>query len=374
VMKAYEQLIPVGEHVSYFVYLAVDPSTIDVNVHPTKTEIKFDNEVGIWQVLSAAVREAIGKFSSVPMIDFDVEGKPDIPVFGTVDIKDVKVPQVSHNGYNPFNTEGSKKRNTRDWGKLYGEIMDIAFDGNKHDKFPERNVDDMNDDIANGDSADSQVVNVSTPHINDMFADRQNGEPANDTTIQSIADNGMALFQYRGRFIVFPSDEGIMFVDQHRAHVRVLFDDYIKRISNRNGVGQGVLFPEIVQFSKQEKIVVDNIMDDLSYIGFELTDLGGGAYSVNCIPTGIEGLNSVDMLHRLVAVSAENTGNVRQTVEQRIALTMAKAAAIVRGQVLTKQEMYDLLKNLFHSTAPMRTPDGKLICKVIDHNAIEKMF
>ena len=127
VMKAYENLIPTGEHVSYFIYFAVDASAIDVNVHPTKTEIKFDNEQPIWQVLSAAVRETIGQFCNVPMIDFDVEGKPDIPVMGaTTSIP--HQPKLSPSTYNPFkngNTPSYSRSNG--WEKLYNKYSTLGM-------------------------------------------------------------------------------------------------------------------------------------------------------------------------------------------------------------------------------------------------------
>lgn len=351
VMKAYEQLIPVGEHVSYFIYMSVDPSTIDVNVHPTKTEIKFDNEQEIWQVLSAAVREAIGKFSAAPSIDFDVEGRPDIPAFIPAETRNTPsatMPSTPKTPYNPFNTGGaSYQRKDMEWEKLYGKVSQTGT-------------------ILSPDSQDATASR-------DLFQDLESHQDNESATAWQY-DSSLPHFQYNAKYIVFPSPNGVMIVNQHRAHVRVLYERFLKRIKSRKIASQGVLFPDIVQFSKAEKTVIDEIIDDLAFIGFDLTDLGGGAYSVNGVPSEIQGLNPVDLLHKLVASAMEKTGGVIEQMEENIALAMAKCSAIVYGQILTEQEINELLTSLFRSSSPQFTPDGKTIFALLDDMVINKLF
>lgn len=331
VMHAYEDLIPVGEHVSYFIYLSVEPSTIDVNVHPTKTEIKFDNEQPIWQVLTATVREALGKYSNVPTIDFDTQDKPDIPVPGLLtDIP--QPPKAVSTDYNPFRSSSSNRQpNVEGWESLY--VDNIV----KQKEPLQQTLWNENPQVEKPD--------LSTPH-----------------------------FQYKGRYIVKPTPSGIMLIDQHRAHVRVLFEQYMENLFQQQGVSQGTLFPEIAQFTKQETLTLEDIQADLESIGFELTNLGGGSYSITGVPSGIEGVNPIKLLHDLVASAMETGSSVKETVHKAIALTMARAAAIVYGQVLSDEEIKLLLERLFDLSTPKFTPDGMVVYVVVDNTTIDKQF
>ena len=330
VSHSYEELIPVGEHVSYFIYMSVDPASIDVNVHPTKTEIKFDNEQAIWQVLSAAVREALGKYSNVPTIDFDTEDKPDIPVMGAN--PEYLQPRPIQTDYNPFKSSSyTPTYKHEDWESLYAGI--------------ERKE--------------------TMPAQQTLWQNQENEE---------IPDLSMPHFQYKGKYIVMPTSAGIMMVDQHRAHIRVLYEQYMENLFQQKGVSQGALFPEIVQFSKQEALTLDDILPDLEYIGFELTNLGGGSYSINGVPSGIEGVNPVRLLHDLVYAAIDTGSSVKDKIHKAISLTMAKAAAIVYGQVLSEDEINVLLEQLFAIPSPRFTPDGQLVFSVFEHSMIEKQF
>ena len=188
-----------------------------------------------------------------------------------------------------------------------------------------------------------------------------------------VVDVNVPHFQYKGRFIVLPVPDGIMLVDQRRAHICVLYEQYMENLFQQQGVSQGMLFPEVVQFTKQESLMLDDIMPDLEYIGFELTNLGGGSYSLTGIPSGIDGVNPVGLLHDLI-YSAVETGSVKDRLHKAIALTMARAVAFVYGQVLSDDEIHILLQQLFMLPANKYTPDGKLVYAVIPHAETEKLF
>ncbi len=355
VMEAYERLIPVGEQISYFVYFEVNPANIDVNIHPTKTEIKFENEQAIWQILSAAVKETLGKFNAVPSIDFDSVDMPDIPVFDQG--RSVTPPQLHYSAdFNPFKSSSgggqSYSRANTDWEKLYAGLAK-----------PSR----MND-------TQEQTVfdNPEMSAESEEHADLQGGTlpSGNDPA----ATSGVQYLQFKGRFILTSVKSGLMIIDQHRAHVRVLFDRYIEQIRHRQGASQGVLFPEIIQFPASEAAVLESIQDDLSAIGFELTSLGGGSYAINGVPAGIEGLDPVKLVRSMVHTAMEKGNDVKEEVQTRLALTLARAAAIVYGQVLTTDEMSNLIGQLFVSPSPNYTPDGRLVLSTIKEEDIEKMF
>lgn len=362
VMKAYENLIPVGEHVSYFIYFAVDASSIDVNVHPTKTEIKFDNEQPIWQVLSAAVRETIGQFCNVPLIDFDVEGKPDIPAIGA-NTSIPHQPKLAPSSYNPFKTEGSRSYSQSvGWEKLFDKYSNpVSREGdegltsiqmNPSEKIPGEG------EVPEGDNLQGSIWNA--------VMGRDGVAAPFDVTVQK--------FQYKGRYIVLPSANGIMVVNQHRAHVRVLFDQNMQCINSGNRPSQKELFPIVVQFEKADCIVLENLMEDICSLGFDLSNLGGGAYSVNGIPAGLEGIDISTLLHDMVVSAKEMTNDIRREAQEALALTMAENAAIVYGQVLSSMEMERLLRDLFATKIPARTPDGKLVYTILDDKMLNDLF
>ena len=352
VMHAYEGMIPAGEHVSYFIYFTVQPSAIDVNVHPTKTEIKFDNEQAIWQVLSASVKEAVGKFCSVPLIDFDVEGRPDIPAMGSLQMMPQQPKPVS-TSYNPFETRGSKP--VSGWENLYAPA-------GKDDDFSLEQL------IPSGLDTDTQDTDTQGATLNIWSDDEL------EVKSKTFAD-AMPKFQYKGRYIIYPDADGLIAVDQHRAHIRILFEQNMQCLSNHPRPTQKQLFPEIIQFSRAEQVVLDEALDDLLALGFELTSLGGGSYSVGGIPLDLQGMNIEKLLHEIVASLNLHPGAVSSTESwQTISLIMAKAAAIVYGQVLSDTEMEQLLNDLFATSAPARTPDGKVIYAIIDYRQIDKLF
>ena len=347
VMDAYEQLVPMGEQVSYFLYFDVDPANIDVNIHPTKTEIKFENEQAIWQILSAAIKESLGKFNAVPSIDFDTEGMPDIPAFENSPYSGLQMPKTTYNPeYNPFNTSPSSysRQETKGWDKLYEGLethSSSAF------SYPEEEScwDEQSEPTLYKQSEEAPSVETASRH-----------------------------YQYKGRFIMTSVKSGLMVIDQRRAHICVLYDRYLAQIASRQGATQGVLFPDIVQFSASEIPVLQSIMEDLSFLGFELTDLGGGDYSINGIPSGIEGLRPAELVQNMVHTAMEKGCKVKEEVQGLLALSLAKAAAIVHGQVLSNEEMNSLVDGLLTSTSPNYTPDGKTALVVIQEDELEKMF
>ena len=347
VMDAYEQLVPMGEQVSYFLYFDVDPANIDVNIHPTKTEIKFENEQAIWQILSAAIKESLGKFNAVPSIDFDTEGMPDIPAFENSPYSGLQMPKTTYNPeYNPFNTSPSSysRQETKGWDKLYEGLethSSSAF------SYPEEEScwDEQSEPTLYKQSEEAPSVETASRH-----------------------------YQYKGRFIMTSVKSGLMVIDQRRAHICVLYDRYLAQIASRQGAAQGVLFPDIVQFSASEIPVLQSIMEDLSFLGFELTDLGGGDYSINGIPSDIEGLRPAELVQNMVHTAMEKGCKVKEEVQGLLALSLAKAAAIVHGQVLSNEEMNSLVDGLLTSTSPNYTPDGKTALVVIQEDELEKMF
>ena len=353
VMQAYEQLIPAGDQPSYFIYFTLDPATIDVNIHPTKTEIKFENEQPIWQILVAATREALAKSSAIPTIDFDQEGTIDIPVYNPPAKKagteaapaSYSAPAVEVNpGYDPFASSSGAKRPEFDWSKLY-----------------------------QGFEEDRGAVRIASKAFVEAPAEESPDEAAlNPEALGAEALN--VCYQYKGRYVVTSLKSGLAVIDQYRAHVRVLFDQYLASIRQRQGVSQQVLFPEIIEFTPSEQVLLPGLLEDLRYMGFDLSDLGGGSYSINGLPSGLENVDMVRLLHDLVAGVMEIGLDAHDQVASSLALSMAKASAIQVGKSLSAEEMDDLLASLFSSSDINLTPDGQTILSIISDDELAKRF
>ena len=338
VISAFDRLVPVGEQVPYFIYFQVPAADIDVNIHPTKTEIKFENELAIWQILQAAVKEAVGLFSEVPAIDFDTQGKPDIPVFDPSTTASPSAPKVSYNPqYNPFNAHAQQPRPkmTDDWKKLYDDLL----------------------------------VQPANPQ-QEIFETSQ----ASSSPVSIIADKSPVHYQYKGQYIMTAVKSGLMVIDQHRAHVRILYEEYLKRQSAKQWASQKLLFPEMVQFSTSEQLTFTSIMEQMTEMGFEMTDLGSGCYAINAIPVGLDGLSPVNLVKDMVDAAREKGTAIKDDVERTLALSMARNAAIPHGQVLGNEEMENIVNSLFACTNVNYTPDGKSILGILKQADIEHLL
>lgn len=353
VMQAYEQLIPAGEQPNYFIYFTLDPATIDVNIHPTKTEIKFENEQPIWQILMAATREALAKSSAIPTIDFDVEDAIDIPVYNPVkEAAPYKAPCVQVNsGYNPFETSSYKKPEF-DWSKLYN---DFEGDRNAIRQGAELTGSFLASDLSEPTIEADEVV-------------------VQDTSGSLFNDVSNPCYQYKGKYIITSLKSGLALIDQHRAHVRILFDQYITNIRQQRGASQQVLFPEIVEFTASEATVLPTLLEDMRFIGFDLTNLGNNSYAINGLPAGVENLDPVSLIRNMVDRVIDTGCEVHEEICDSLALSLAKAAAIRPGKILSGEEMDNLLASLFSCQESNLTPDGKTIISKLTDEELEKRF
>ena len=350
VQQAYDRLIPAGMHVPYLIYFEVSPADIDVNIHPTKTEIKFENEQAIWQILTAAVKDAIGQFCEIPQIDFDTEGRPDIPIYNpntqnaSDNLNTPSSPRTPGNPtYNPFSP--SQKKASNGWKQLYEGLQPANKQPASSPSF-----------FDNGFLPDSVVA--PGPAGRDFLT----------------ADKSPAHYQYKGCYIMTAVKSGLMVIDQYRADVRIRYEQCLAQLQARSAETQQVLFPEVVQFSPSEQPLLDQILPRLSAIGFELTDLGQGSFAVNGIPTGIDGLNYVQLLHDMVADAVSSAGDSMDELNKTLALSMARHVAIPQGQVLSNSEMENLVNELFACSNVNYTPDGKAILGILPQRDIEKLL
>lgn len=353
VMTAFDRLIPQGEQIPYFLYFEVPAENIDVNIHPTKTEIKFENEQAIWQILLASVKEAVGKFNDVPSIDFDTEGKPDIPVFNPNG--STSAPKISFNPqYNPFKQSSQPQRttNTEGWESLYAGL-DTNTETPQTDLFGQEDT-----PVGNVDNGETIISSVAT---------------APDATAM-IEDKSPTHYQYKGSYIMTAVKSGLMIINQHRAHVRILYEAYLRQLSEHKVHSQKVLFPEMVQFSVSDSAILEHILPEMTEMGFQLDNLGGGSYAVNGVPAGIEGLNAVTLITDMVAAAIESGTHVKEEIDHVLALSLARNAAIPQGQVLSNSEMESIVNELFACSNVNYTPSGTPIIAIMQQHDIEHLF
>ncbi len=358
VLICYEHLIPVGEMPNYFINLTVDPETIDVNIHPTKNEIKFENEQPIWQILSASVKEALGKFSTAPSIDFDMEDAPDIPTSRPGEYVAPPTVQVDTN-YNPFRSTGNgggsaSRRPNYDWQQLYSK-----FNAGKESA-----------EVAPDDEPELFASAVNRP---DTFPSKFTTGQSAFTEMGSLFNSGeRSTMQLRGKYIAWPADNGLMVIDQHRAHGVILFERFMAGLATREMASQRILFPEMIQLTVSQSTVLKEIWDDLLALGFDLSDMGQNSYSINAVPAGVEGIDVCDLLGQMIVTASEKEHDVKNTLQQRIAWTLAEAAAIPVGQSLTKEEMVSMVDELLSLKTPAYTPDGRAVYTLITYEEFYK--
>ncbi|MBE6268632.1 MAG: DNA mismatch repair endonuclease MutL [Bacteroidales bacterium] len=348
ISEAYAQLIPLGDSVPFFLCLDVEPERIDVNIHPTKTEIKFEDEQNIWKIISAAVRESLGRFNAMPGLDFemgDLPELPEIPIYEGGDVAMVEAPKISYNpDYNPFKSHTSQEyiRHEMPWETLYeGLKPDVPYETGPAKPIGEEPV-----------GASESATAVYASEVGDY----------------------QPICQYKGQYILVSVPSGLMWIHQRRAHIRVLYDAYRKQLDEKKGCTQRVLFPEQITLSVAEGLALDGIMDELAYLGFEISSLGGASYAVQGIPAGIDGLNPTSLLCDILHSVMECTSDVGEKLYDRLAIAMARQVAIVPGQILTGEEIQALVSNLFNCKMNARTPDGKTIVYVETDTEIARFF
>lgn len=364
VMEAYAHLIPAGEQVPYFLFFKVEPSRIDVNIHPTKTEIKFEDEQAIWQILMASVREVLGRSNATPSIDFDVADCPDIPIFphGSEALSVTPPMPTVDSGYNPFNqhTSSEYRRTSSRWTDLYKGVegsslgREVRLDGLTPDDLPWS-------DLSVGNEQNDSTREQSTNEL--LFG-------AEVAQQNSRTD----CYQFKGRYVVTSMKSGLMLVDQHRAHTRILFHRYLAQLNEQRAASQGMLFPEMLTLSAAHSVAMEELLDDFSNLGFDISNMGGGSFAIQGVPSGIEGLNPVSLVSNMLSEAIEKGHISKEEVHRTLALTMARSASIVVGQVLSADEMRMLIDELFACEMPAYTPDGKKVFSIIAEDEIEMRF
>lgn len=369
IISSYSELIPDDEQPNYFLNFSVDPESIDVNIHPTKTEIKFENELPIWQILAAAVKESLGRFSAVPQIDFDTIDAPEIPAFNDHTV--VTAPEDGIDPtYNPFKPQS---KSSAGGGSSYHPQSAGNFGGYSSNPLPD--WEKLYQNFEKG--KQEGIASITEQDVEDSFSDIGEVEPVNNGVQTEIITPDMSsamCMQMKGRYILSPIKSGLMIVDQHRAHVRVLFEQYIKQLDATTISSQRVLFPEVLQLTTSQNIILKEFEPEMEKIGFNLAQLSGNDWSINAVPAGMENVNIKDTILQVIDEVSMGGTSITTKVYESIALRVAKSAAIPYGKTMLQEEMDTLLSKLLCLPNPNYTPDGKTIISVLSNDQLEKMF
>lgn len=370
VMNCYEELIAAEHQPNYFLNFEVDPQTIDVNIHPTKSEIKFENEQPIWQILSAAIREALGKFNAIPSLDFDQEDAPEIPVFdpslsGKLDLGGLD------DSYNPFaqdshkssatpvdnlsgisepsrlntsspstHTTPSRGSHLNDWDKLYADFQNATGGGSSLPPTPESFLTDETE-----------------------LPKRIEASVLNSLPGTEIAAPAGGLLQLANRYLVTVGTDSLILVDRHRAHVKILFERFLSETESSVGKSQQVLFADLLELTPSQKGVLDSIAAEVKSLGYDLefsqaADEGIFRCEMRGVPAMLGNTNAAEALTKIIADAEEGLGNPGEDMRRRVALSLAQSAAIRANERMQNTDAERLLAELFSMPDPSYTPDG----------------
>lgn len=365
VLKAYETLLPAGMQPAYFLYFEVDPEALDVNIHPTKTEVKFEHEQAIWPIVHATVREALGKFNAVPSIDFDRDDAPDIDVFRHD--RRVDPPKVSFNpSYNPFHTStghtGASQRSS-DWASLY--------EGFKADSGSTAS----NESSAEGDGLSDSVMQEGV--WSNPWTEGNNTETLFDTSVarenQCILDIEAPKFHLFATYIALNCRNSLVLIHQHRAHIRVLYERYLRQLALQKVVSQALLFPLSLSLDHGQRQDFDAALPLLQQVGFQF-NITADTIEVTAIPMEGQPQQAEAWVMALIDNNADGGSTPVENAKERMALKLAKLAAIPAGRFLSPEAMEDLVLRLSETDEPKYTPDGKQTMVNLDADALVSLF
>ncbi|MDB4533626.1 DNA mismatch repair endonuclease MutL [Vicingaceae bacterium] len=331
VQNAFDQLLSKDQFPSYFLKLKIDPSKIDINIHPTKTEIKFEDERSIYAIIRTAVKQALGKHNITPTLDFEQESSFNVPLMRSSDT--IKAPTIRVNkDFNPFETKTvspvSRKQPKENWESLYTDFEK-----------------DTNDIIEHNTQKEEQQV-ISSDWDTDEVSGFKNSEK-------------QTLIQLHSKFILAQLQSGSLIVDQERAHTRILFEKYIQNFANGQGVTQQLLFPETIDFTTADAELINELQTEVKQLGFDFEKMGKSSFVVSGVPVELKEQNVKKIIEGLLEQFKMNESELKLKKHENLAISMARSASIRSGKKLSYEEMKALIDELFSCEMPYSLPNGK---------------
>lgn len=365
VLTALDKLLPPGTNPSYFIFFEVDPSKIDVNVSPNKTEVKFEQERDIWHILSACIRESLGKFNLMPSIDFNQQESIEIPVVNSLE-RTIQMPSVSVNtSYNPFHSS------TANSSSVFSSKMNKNANNNISNPLPSTNWDSLYHHFeSTKDSQDEMLLDDRETKHDKQELNLYSSLPSKQ--MESIVER--KSFQLNGKYIISPVKSGLMVINQHRAHQRILYEKYLALFHQTIVPSQQLLFPHQVELSREESILLTTLEKELEQIGFKIEEIEPHVFKISAVPSLIDDINPVQVLQNMLARFDESEHDLRNQTNELMAEKLAFASAIDYGKILLVEEQIQLIDQLFACDLPNYTSDGKLVLNMLTIDDLDGMF
>jgi len=353
VQNAYNQLLPDDAFPSYFINMEIDPMAIDVNIHPTKTEIKFEDERSVYTIIRAAVKQSLGKYNIAPSLDFNQELAIELPPQKSREEVLMNPPKIKINkNYNPFDQEEKKKSPSQPphWGR---ERKNVFIDSPVMEE-----------------SATKQSEDLTLPLTGAMTGGLEFSIEGEKTTKTSA-------YQLHNKYILAHIKTGMIVIDQQAAHERILYENYFEMVEKHKSVSQQQLFPQTLEFSANDSVVLKELHKELQGLGFDINEFGKNTFIVHGIPADIVGQNVFELLEKLIEdykASQGSKSDLKNAKKEIVSKGMAKNLAIKSGVQLTKEEMSHLVDELFACKMPYSSPTGKPTLITIGIDELEKKF
>lgn len=345
ILRCFEGLIPHDMQPCFFIRFDVDPGSIDVNIHPTKEEINFQNEPELISILAAAVRSTLGRNGAVPSIDFENDAMPATTV---PDGTSVAPPTVGlDRSYNPFAPSAGSSGKTP--GRSIGSSWRPTSVGSDWDK--------LYRNFVAGAPAEQPADTSALPAIDGMEA-----------------PPGVRCLQIDDRYIVVPTEQGLMIIDQHRAHIKILYERFLEDINSNESASQAVLFPDMLTLDSAQQLALESVEDELTRMGFRLSCAKEGEWKIEGVPALLAQKDCRDVILRVLESVADGSDEGASRIIETVARTMASAAAIGSNRRLSPDEMEQIVADLFSLSEPSYTPSGRPVMRLIPKSDISALF
>jgi DNA mismatch repair protein MutL len=346
VTTAYDRLLSSEVIPSFFIYFELPPANIDVNIHPAKIEIKFEDEQVIFQMLNAAIREALAKFAVAPSIDFDTEGAPEIPIV----YKDMPMPAAPKMNFDPkFNPFDEERSNSRP-GERDGQSSNFKAPGDKIDKNWQKLYEGLPPRL--------------TPDTHTF--------PVEDFNHQSSAVNHQSFLQLRGKYLLTPVKSGVMVIEIRRARQRIYYEQYIRLLANHQHESQQQIFAETITLKPEDYLLLEGIFDDLNLLGYDISAFGNNTIVINGLPANLPPIDIREWIEELLAELHEATPRLKEKRQNTLAASLAKTAAGHSSEMLNTEEAQALIDTLFACENPAICPSGKPVTHIISLEELDK--
>jgi DNA mismatch repair protein MutL len=351
VMIAYEQLLPDDCFPLYVLFIEIDPAKIDINVHPTKTEIKYQDEKAIYAIIRSAVKRSLGKYNITPSLDFNQETAFD-GLISSVPIEDLKAPSVNFNpDFNPFTEEKKADR----------EIPYL------------RNLNDTRQGIPKNWETLYEINQQPTVLQSSFDMETEKKLHINSAGVDTLGSR--MVFQLHQKYIITQIKNGLILVDQQAAHERVLYERFLKQLDQNKGASQQSLFPQTLTLSTTDFALANELLPYLHALGFQIRDFGKNTLVVEGVPADIPENNDLaTMLEELIEGFKNNHTVLKLDKRDNLARTLAKNASIKAGTKLELAEMNDLVDQLFACEMPNAAVSGKQIIVKITLDELAERF